>query len=282
MIIWIASYPKSGNTWLRALLTSYFYSNNGLFDFDLLKKIEQFPEKKFFTEFAEEFKTPISTSSYWIAAQNRINENKKINFFKTHNSFCNLNGNCFTDKKNSLGCIYIIRDPRNVLTSIKHHYELNYEESLKFMLSENKYTYDFSKKDDYGDFQFISSWQKNYTSWLDNNLFPIKLIKYEDLLFKTFEVFREIINFINQFSNKKIKFDKEKAKNCINSTNFNKLKSIEKEKGFSEAVTSKKNKEKIPFFNMGPNNEWKKVVPLDLHHRINDCFKKDLKELGYK
>ena len=48
MIIWLASYPKSGNTWLRALLASYYYSNDGTFDQKLLKKIEQFPQKKNF------------------------------------------------------------------------------------------------------------------------------------------------------------------------------------------------------------------------------------------
>ena len=48
MIFWVASYPKSGNTWLRALLASYYYSNDGTFDQTLLKKIEQFPQKKIF------------------------------------------------------------------------------------------------------------------------------------------------------------------------------------------------------------------------------------------
>jgi hypothetical protein len=282
MIIWVASYPKSGNTWLRALLTSYYYTNTGLFNFDLLKKIEQFPEKKFFTHFAKEFKTPISTASFWIAAQNKINEKKKINFFKTHNSFCTLNGNSFTNKRNTAGCIYIVRDPRNVLTSIKHHYEMNYQESLKFMLNEKKYTYDLTKKNDYGDFQFISSWQKNYNSWINNKIFPIKLVKYEDLLTKTFEVFKEIIIFINELNRVEKKFYKDKAKNSINSTNFNLLKSRENELGFEEAITSKKTNKKIPFFNLGPDNEWMKVVPADLHNQINDCFKNDIKELGYK
>ena len=45
MIFWVASYPKSGNTWLRALLASYYYSKDGTFDQKLLKKIEQFPQK---------------------------------------------------------------------------------------------------------------------------------------------------------------------------------------------------------------------------------------------
>jgi hypothetical protein len=49
MIFWVASYPKSGNTWLRALLSSYFYSEKGKFDQKLLSKIQQFPQKNFLT-----------------------------------------------------------------------------------------------------------------------------------------------------------------------------------------------------------------------------------------
>ena len=50
MIFWIASYPKSGNTWLRALLSAYYYSESGVFDDSLLKKIKQFPTKEYFED----------------------------------------------------------------------------------------------------------------------------------------------------------------------------------------------------------------------------------------
>ena len=100
MIFWVASYPKSGNTWLRALLASYYYSNDGTFDQKLLKKIEQFPQKKNFSNFDYDQKKVADTSRFWIRAQELINLDKKLRFFKTHNILGGLNGNQFTNTKN--------------------------------------------------------------------------------------------------------------------------------------------------------------------------------------
>ncbi len=281
MIIWLASYPKSGNTWLRALLSSYYYSESGNFETNLLGKIDQFPRKKFFKGYDYKLNTVGSTSNYWINSQDRINSDKKLKFFKTHNSLCLFNDNNFTNKENTLGSIYIVRDPRNIITSLKNHFELDYEESLKFMLSKNKFTYDSNLKDDYSDFQFISSWEVHYRSWLNNKIFPIKLIKYEDLIYKTYDVFKDVILFINKISNSKNKFNKDKAKNSVNSTSFEKLKNYENSIGFEESIVSKKNSKKIPFFNLGPDNDWKKILSNDFQEKLNVTFEKNLKELKY-
>ena len=136
MIFWIASYPKSGNTWLRSLLSSYYYSKNGFFDQNLLIKIGQFPEKKYFAGFDYDSSIITDTSKFWISAQDKINQDKKFRFFKTHNVLGSINGNKFTDLRNTVGCVYIIRDPRNVVTSLKNHYEIKDEEALKFMINE--------------------------------------------------------------------------------------------------------------------------------------------------
>tara|TARA_X000000950_G_C13772450_1_gene601572 strand:+ start:191 stop:1039 length:849 start_codon:yes stop_codon:yes gene_type:complete len=282
MIIWLASYPKSGNTWLRTLISSYYYSSDGFYKHELIKQIGQFPEKKYFESFEYDPKSVIGTSNFWIKAQEKINRDKKLRFFKTHNVFGKINNNPFTSKENSIGCIYIVRDPRNVITSLSNHYELDYEKSLEWMTNHKKYIYDNRGENDYGNFQFISSWSNNYKSWKIQKDVPIKIIRYEDLLEKTYEVTKDIIRFINETSKIQVKIDIKKLKNSVNSTLFVKLKKLEKNNGFSEAIFSKKKNKMIPFFNLGPDNNWKNILNKSFADKLCNIFAEDLLELGYK
>ena len=284
MIFWIASYPKSGNTWLRILLASYYYTKDGIFDNNVLKYIEQFPQKKFFDKFNYDSKIIIDTAKFWIKAQEIINQDKKIRFFKTHNFFGAVNNHNFTNRENSIGGVYVVRDPRNVITSLKNFYEMNDEKAFKFMTSKNQYIYDFHKFEENGfsDFQLISSWDANFESWKVQKKIPIKIIKYEDLLNETYSVINDIIDFINKTTNSKDKINKNKIKNAVSSSLFSKLKEKEKIEGFFEAPQSKLGDSKIPFFNLGPKNNWKKILNDDLRDKLNNIFKKQLDELSYQ
>ena len=282
MIIWLSSYPKNGNTWLRSLISAYYYTKDGFFLSDKqLNHIPQFPVKDYLEGFSYDLNLPGDTSRFWIAAQEKINLDKKIKFFKTHSALVRLGQNNFTNKKNTLGGIYIVRDPRNVLDSMSRHFQIDYEKALDVMQDQNNFTYDFKKKNDYSDYQFISSWEKNYQSWKNNNLIPVKFLKYEDLLKETFLVFKEIIKFINEISNNKEGFSREKAKNAVSSTSFENLKKIEENQGFNEGIIARENKKKIPFFNLGPKNEWKKNFDSEFIDRLNNIFEKNLIELNY-
>ena len=282
MIIWLSSYPKNGNTWLRALISAYYYSNDGFFLGDQnLQNIQQFPVKKNLEGFNFDPRKPGDSARYWIPAQEKLNMDKKVKFLKTHNALVKLGQNDFTNKKNTLGCIYIVRDPRNVIDSMSRHFQIDHDKALSVMQDEKNFTYDFKKINDYSDYQFISSWEKNYQSWKNNRLIPIKFLKYEDLLKETFFVFKEVVEFIDKLINNKKGFNREKAKNAVKSTSFENLKKIEENKGFSESIIARKDKKKIPFFHLGPKNEWKKNFDSRFIEKINDIFQKNLNELNY-
>ena len=283
MIFWIASYPKSGNTWLRTLISAYYYSKDGFYNQSLLKNIRQFPEKSHYVSFEYNSSEITDATRLWIKAQEKINEDKKMRFFKTHNVFGSVNNCKFTNKQNSIACIYIVRDPRNVVTSLKNHYELDDEKALKWMTNNKHFIYDVGKvkESGYGDFQFISSWEMNYKSWKSQKEIPVKIIRYEDLLKETYTVFTDVIEFINKTLNIK-KINKDKIKKSVSSTFFHKLKNDEKNNGFEEAVPSKNNGETIPFFYLGPDNDWRKILDNNQKLKFNNIFKKQLKELGYE
>ena len=182
MIVWLASYPKSGNTLLRSLLSSYFFSNDGDFKFNHLYKISQFPAVHHFTSLGINVSDENEVFKNFINAQNLINkQNKSLKFFKTHSALCKMNDCNFTDLKNTLGVIYIVRDPRNVVTSYAHHYNLNISEATDALLDKSS----FLVKTEKNCKAFMGSWDFNYNSW---KKFELKkkylLIKYEDLVNK--------------------------------------------------------------------------------------------------
>jgi len=282
MIIWIASYPKSGNTWIRSLLSTYLYTDDGNFNFNLLKKILKFPSKVYLKYFMEDFSDIKKVSDYWIAAQERINlfNEKKSILLKTHSALCTLENNSFTNKQNTQAVIYIVRDPRNVITSISNHYSLSIEESYDFMIDNKKIlSSDRWGGKDFGISEVLGSWSQHYKSWQNIKFAPILNIKYENLIDDTKNSLITIINFLQKFTN--VKIDEKKILETIKSCNFENLRKMEIKQGFDEAAYSEKLEKKVNFFHLGKENNWEKLLSPEVEKKIRKTFNNEMKELNY-
>ena len=276
MIIWIASYPKSGNTWVRSIISSYFFSKTGNFNFSLLKNISLYPGPKYFNT---KIRKPGEVSLFWEMSQKNIIQNQRITFLKTHNALVALNNRNFTTEKTTLGAIYIIRDPRNILSSLKNHYGFkDYNEALEFMTNKKKYIWDVRKEKDFSGFQFLGSWSDHYKTWIKNTKFKTLLIKYEDLENDCYSTSHKLIKYI-LLLNGKNKVDEKKLFKSVETTKFDILKKKEKETGFDESI--KVNNINKSFFFLGPENKWKNKLPKEILSKAEKEFEDDLNYFSY-
>ena len=282
MIIWLASYPKSGNTWVRSFISALYYNHEGKNDFSNLIKIRQFPTRSIFEKFTENTQDVKEVYKNWINAQNFLNLDKEIKFLKTHHVNCIIDKYKFTDDNNSLGAIHIVRDPRNVLLSVKNYYSLiSYENAKDFIFREKHWLgFEKTEKDKFKDNvipTLISSWNIHYKTW-KNKTRNYLLIKYEDLQKDPQKEFFKITDYLKKITNDT--FDNSKIYNAIETTSFPYMQKLENE-GFFNENSKNEVDAKVKFFNMGPKTRWEKYLNDKIIEEINTKFKNEMVELGY-
>ena len=283
MIIWLTSYPKSGNTWVRSFLVSLLYNKKNETNLEGLNNIPQYPLRSHFNNLLDNIDDINEVSSKWIISQKRINSDKKNKFFKTHHALCKIGKFSFTNYETSLGAIHIVRDPRNIINSILYHYsKKSFLEAKEFMLDETRA---LGKKFDPNSpsvnqdmFTVLTSWKTHYLSW-KNFKKNYLLIKYENLVSEPDKEFRKITKYLNDVMH--IKIEEDEIDHAIKSNSFENLKKIENRDGFKEAIKDKSSGEVKRFFNLGPNNKWEKILDSEIKDEIEKKFNVEMKELGY-
>ena len=279
MIIWLASYPKSGNTWVRSIISSLLYSDDGDFNFELIKKIKQFPEKKYFKELISDFGNFDEIKRNWITVQDSINLDNQIKILKTHQGKYTVGKDSFTNSQNTLAKIYIVRDPRTLVSSISNHYTLSLNEACNFLMTPQ--IIGNSKRweeNQIGMKCLLGKWNDHYRSWTRNKN-DLLLIKYEDLVQNPNNELEKIVNYLKNYLN--IETNINKNKKILESTSFKKLKQMEQKGLFKENVLNKKNNNKVNFFHLGPANNWKETLNEDDKNKIEKNFYEEMTELKY-
>ena len=269
MIVWIASYPKSGNTWVRSFLSNYL-NYKYEFNFELLKNIRKFPDQKLTQQLNIDTSNFINIASNWETMQDYINLKNSTTYLKTHSALITVNGNKFTSSANTAGYIYLVRDPRDVILSLASHLNITIKQALIDMKNENNFEYLSPKSKHIS--TIMSSWDNNYNSWKTCTFVKGIIIKYEDLISDPLKTFSKIINYLNEING--IKIDDSRVVDCIQNTKFDNLKKIENEKGFAENMNGK-------FFRKGIAGQWMKDLDKNIVNQIEERFEKEMKELGY-
>jgi len=266
--VWIASYPKSGNTWLRCLLEAY--RRNGNLDINdmrittgdagatIIQGVSPLPLDKLGFR-GEMLVRP-------AALLNLLTRMSSPMWIKTH--FANIQPaglpHCipqdFTER-----AIYIVRDPRAVFLSFAQFFNFSLKTAADAM-SNNEFA--IGGMGDYAS-TLISDWSNHVASWTSETAYPVHIVKYEDLAKDSAKELSEVLDFLGM--------DTEKAiiQRAVKAADISKLKAKEEEEGFRENITEKHGN----FFNGGTS--WEEELGSKWIARIEKDHGKVMKILGY-
>ncbi len=249
--IFLASYPKSGNTWMRAIIAN-LYNFDKEFNLKTLKSIPLLSIKKNFDEFENKIYSDNNILHFDWVSQNIIecqkilnNKSNHLNIFKTHS----VRHKKFTNETVNAGFIYIVRDPRDIVVSFKNFSGKKFDEIINELLFQKKLMINTN-----GAMELLSTWDLHVQSWLNYNTVPRLIIKYEDLKSNTKEIVLNIKKFLNKIHKLNINLSDNQIDKIIQNTNFNNLKKLENQNDFDEASNHSK------FFRSGNSNQWKDVL----------------------
>ena len=189
-----------------------------------------------------------------------------------------INGYSFTNLKNTLGAIYVVRDPRKIINSYANHSNISLEDA-KNRIIEVK-TLGGKKEANNNTIIHAGSWASNYNSWKQfKKVKKYLLVKYEDLVEKPETTFISVIKFVQSLTKSNFFIDNIKLNNTLKTTTFEYLQNLEQKNYFEESSNAKKGE--IKFFKYGLENDGIKNVPIDLRKDLEKVLKKEMEELRY-
>lgn len=275
-LYWLASYPKSGNTWIRALLTNYTDDGDAPSNINQLERTANISLRAWYDALlmvdsslltAAELDALRPTLYRLYAAQHGSDKP----FCKIHDAFRTLpDGAPIFPADVTGGVVYIIRDPRDVAISYAHHNSTSIDDAIAMMADEAHGL--FMRQDTALNqvAQWMGSWSTHVRSWMDESGLPLLLIRYEDLSADTAREFARVIAFVG------LPLDMARLDKAVRFSSFETLRQQERERGFRE-----KTQASASFFRKGRAGDWRETLTPDQIARIESDHAAVMQRFGY-
>lgn len=271
-IIWLASYPKSGNTWLRAFMANLMRNpSQPLAINDLPNYIlgdgfhihyETLSGKKASELSPEDFTRLRPKVHEWFA----YSRGEDV-FVKTHNLIATVHDCPLITPSATAGAIYVVRNPMDVAVSFAHHYQVDYQRAVDSLCDPN---YHIPGSDDQTT-QYLGTWSRHVSSWLDAPGLTLHMMRYEDMLQKPAKAFGAVIDFLG------LPKEPARLKKAMNFSSFRELSRQEKGTKFIESRPDGKS----PFFRQGRAGDWRKILTEPQVQTLIDAHGEVMTRVGY-
>lgn len=273
-IYWLASYPKSGNTWVRTLLTNYIGDYTTPADINDLQTDSVASLRELFDEYIGLASAELTLKQirYYqpYTYEEMLKESKRDLYIKVHDAYTlNADGNPLFPAHVTNGVIYIMRNPLDVIVSYAHHNHVAVEKFFTTICDET-HTMATSKKEINNQLpQLLLSWEGHIESWMKSGL-NIHIMRYEDMIADPYGEFKNMLEFMG------FPVEDTRLRKAVAFSSFDELQQQEKLYGFNE-----KNIKSESFFRKGKIGSYREKLNREQIETIISCNRKAMLQYGY-
>jgi aryl sulfotransferase len=278
-LVWLASYPKSGNTWLRALLTNYLRDANEPADINKLVGTNA-SSRSHFDEWAgidaSALNAPLIGRLRPEVYRRAARDADETLFIKVHDAWGRADtGEPIFPSDVTRGIVYIVRNPLDLVASYAHHLGTSMAAAVEKMCDSGRAgavpSSDHSSglPDQLG--QHLGSWSDHVRSWVDESPRPVHVVRYEDLSADPCGFFGGVVKFCG------LDYEEERVNKAVRFSSFGNLKRQEESAGFRERSAVAPS----GFFRRGETGSWRHELPGHLAERLTAAHHHTMKRFGY-
>jgi hypothetical protein len=275
-IVWLASYPKSGNTWLRVFLANLRAGGEQAVDINAISKDELSANDRapfddlLGVESSDLLPEEIDCYRPWVYRAMAAESPTEL-FLKIHDAFTRAqDGAALFPADVSRGVLYVVRNPLDVAVSLAHHAASPVEAVVQRMAKRLTLFGSHPRALSVQLHQRLSSWSGHVLSWLDQSEIPVHVMRYEDMRAAPLETFQAAARFAG------LPDAPEQVARALAHSRFEVLKAQEEAHGFKERPGKAK-----AFFRKGQVGSWREELSPELAERIVRDHGDVMKRLGY-